>query len=606
LLTTGNLASASRQQTLRALIDWSYALLTDSERMMLRRLAVFAGGWTIDAAESVCAGELLPKDRVLEVMLRLADKSLLLVEERDNVFRYRMLETIRQYAAERLAESKDHADLGGDSGEERLVRIRHRDWCLRFAEEAGMGIGGADEVLWLERVEAEHDNLRSVLKRSLELREMDSGLRLAGTLWQFWLLRGHFTEGIQWMQRLLSEGSGDPALRAEALLAAASLSFRIGEMKAAKVFGMESLSLFDSQKNTSGAGRAAYALGILSWYTSDEASRPNELLSQSLGFAKESGLPLAMAAALNSMAFLACFEGDYPHAQDLLEHALSELKNGKEDSSARASFVNLAWATPVCDERGDWCMVVEETLAPFRGVGAQLAVGYTLANLGALARSGGDLARAKVMLSESLAEFRKAGDDAGIAQVLGQLGNLASSGQDFESAGALLEDSLALRKQLGDRRGMGRTLANLGMLATRMGDFARAHAHLEEGLALFRGMGDKPGLEQALSNLGTLALAEGDPRAALRIFTDVLTMHKQMGNKVIEALTLFNMGVAAKESGHGVNARQHLEDSLACYRPFGDPRIIATIRRHLRALPPQKNPRASDGRMKPARSRKKK
>ena len=395
LLTTGNLASASRQQTLRALIDWSYALLTDPERMMLRRLAVFAGGWTIDAAESVCAGELLPKEHVLELMLRLADKSLLLIDERDNVFRYRMLETIRQYAVERLAESRDHADVDSDSGEEGLVRIRHRDWCLRFAEEAGMGIGGAEDVLWLKRVEAEHDNLRSVLKQSLELRDIDSGLRLAGKLWQFWLLRGHFTEGIQWMQRLLSEGSGNPALRAEALLAAASLSFRIGEVKAARIFGLESLSLFASQKNNSGAGRAAYVLGVVSWFSGDEPSRPNEFLSQSFGFAKESGLPLTIAAALNSMAFLACFEGDYPRAQDLLEDALSELRNGREDPSARASFVNLAWATPICDERGDWRMVVEETLAPFRAVGTQLAIGYTLANLGGLARSGGDLSRAE-------------------------------------------------------------------------------------------------------------------------------------------------------------------------------------------------------------------
>src|SRR5258706_8011090 len=220
LLTGGSRTALSRHRTLRSTIDWSYDLLREAEKLFLQRLSVFAGGWTLAAAEGVCAVGGIEHGDGLDLLTSLADKSLVGPEQEDAQTRYRLLETVRQYARDRLE------DTGGCAA----VRGRHRDYYLALAEEAHPKLRGAEQPQWLRRLEEEHENLRAGLEWSRVEAGWKGGLRLCGTLQRFWWMRGHFTEGRQWCTRALCKAGAEERTqeRAKALNTAGLLSFRQG------------------------------------------------------------------------------------------------------------------------------------------------------------------------------------------------------------------------------------------------------------------------------------------------------------------------------------------------------------------------------------------
>ncbi len=207
LLTRGSRTSPPRHQTLQGVLDWSYHLLSEAEQMVLRRLAVFAGGWTLEAAEEVCGGGV--EFDVLDLLTQLVFKSLVLMDERGGEVRYRFLETVRQYSWNKLS----------SSGEIAKLRERHRDSSLRLVERAEVELQGPNQRMWLERLETEHDNLRAALEWSLtEGGGAEPGLRLAGCLWRFWHERGYWSEGRRWLEAALERSSTSTASRAKALM----------------------------------------------------------------------------------------------------------------------------------------------------------------------------------------------------------------------------------------------------------------------------------------------------------------------------------------------------------------------------------------------------
>ena len=194
LLTGGSRTALPRQQTLRATLDWSYDLLDEPERLLLQRLSVFAGGWTLEAAEAVCAGDGIAPEAVLDLLAGLVAKSLVLLEEGRTGARYRLLETVRQYAAR----------AAGSGGGSAAVQDRHLDWYLALAQQAAQRIGGAERELWLERLEGELENLRAALHWSSTAEDrQEAGLRLAAALEDFWYIRGYAGEGRHWLEHLL-------------------------------------------------------------------------------------------------------------------------------------------------------------------------------------------------------------------------------------------------------------------------------------------------------------------------------------------------------------------------------------------------------------------
>jgi predicted ATPase/class 3 adenylate cyclase len=212
LLTGGSRTASPCQQTLRAAIDWSYELLSEAERALFRRLAIFAGGWTMEAAEAVCVGNAIASEDVLDRLSSLVNKSLVNAEERHGAERYRLLETIRDYARERLEAS----------GEAEAVRRQHAEHFLALAEHVAPELRGARQAQWVKRLDAEHDNLRAALHWCVEHGEVEQGLRLGGALWRFWQMHGHLTEGRErLMEALRLPEDGMPSERRMAARAVA-------------------------------------------------------------------------------------------------------------------------------------------------------------------------------------------------------------------------------------------------------------------------------------------------------------------------------------------------------------------------------------------------
>jgi predicted ATPase len=464
LLTGGSRTASPRHQTLRALLDWSHELLGEEERRLFRRLAVFAGGWTLDGAEAVCA-EPAEAVGVLELLGRLVDKSLVLAEDAGGEARYRLLETIRAYARERLIES----------GDEPTLRRAHARYFLALAESADRELRGRGQRAWLDRLEREHDDLRAALRWALSAADADAALRMVAALHWFWVLGGRLGEGISWAVEAVSlPGASASAARAGALAAAASQLFMSGD--------------------------AARALTI-----ADEA----------LTAARECGDGISAIRARQTRARAAMAHGDAAASRALHEANLADARRlGSPPDTAGALF----WLARDANWRGDRAAarsLADECLSLARQIGDGWTIGYALTELGHADAATGDLAAAAERYRESLAAFESVGSRAGFANAQDFLASVLVEQGELAQARTLQAASLRSLVELGQAGHAARALAGMAVLAATLARpsravvLAAAAQALEEatiGLAAFE---DRPRsrVERALA-AGRLALGE--------------------------------------------------------------------------------------------------
>lgn len=356
LLTGGSRTTLPRHQTLRATIGWSYELLSERERVLFRRLSVFAGGLTLEAAAEVCAGENLERDEVLDLLTHLVDKSLVLVaEQRGGEARYRLLETVRQYGLEWLEGS-------GEAGV--ILHHRHALWYLALAERAEQGLSGPDQLRLLARLETEHDNLRAALRWSLEGGEAEElGLRLAAVLWSFWYTRGHLSEGRGWLERAISEsGPAMTRTKAKALGGAGYIALFQGEHRAAKGFLEEGLALYRELGDKEGIASSLIYLGFVAVLSQRDLETVPALHEEAMGLKSE-------IEDRRVLANLLLFSGLVAVSQRDMERAIA---------------------------------LTEESLALFRQIGDLQGVGHCLNNLGLATLNQADYDRASLLMRENL------------------------------------------------------------------------------------------------------------------------------------------------------------------------------------------------------------
>jgi non-specific serine/threonine protein kinase len=421
LLTSGN-RELPRHQTLHALIDWSYELLDDAEKALFAQLSVFAGGWSLEAASEVCSGESIAKDDVVYVLIGLVEQSLVVADESGD--RYRMLETVREYAREKLGESPI-----GDAGRARW-RDRHLAYFLALAEEAEPKLNGAEQRSWLDSLEREFDNVRSALAWAGGT-DAVSGMRLATALQRFWQVRGYAPEGLGWLAAMLSATppSPPPAQRARALGAAATLARATADLAKARTLYEEALSLWHQLGNRRGVASALGNLGMVSNDQGDFAAAKARH-EESLVIWREEGDQRGIARTLLALGNAVYSQGDELAAESLYE----------------------------------------QSLAIERELGDQRAIAIVLNNLGMVAayyRS--DQAAARRLHEEALVIRRELGDRWGIATSLANLGHSAFEQGDYASARALTTESLAMQRELADRLGIAGSLEALACLAFAMG-----------------------------------------------------------------------------------------------------------------------------------------
>ncbi|HKX19647.1 MAG TPA: LuxR C-terminal-related transcriptional regulator [bacterium] len=331
LLTGGTTGALPRHQTLRATMEWSYGLLGARERTVLRRLAVFAGGWTLEAAESICGEDILPGD-VLDSVGRLVDGSLVIASTREGEARYRLLETVLQYGRERLAES----------GEEAQVCRRHLEWYVPFAEQCDRGLRGADEALWMGRLEREHDNLLAALDYA---KLCDDGgaaeARLARALEWFWHVAGYWTGGRARLDGVLARGVEDQALLPKVYVGAVRLAYRMGDRCRARSLCDEGLALSRRVGDRLGEGCCLIWLGILAM-EDENPDRARPLLEGSLDIFRELGNRWWTVEALSFLGALAVMSGAYDEARRLHEASLAVARETGNLNNVTTALRNLA------------------------------------------------------------------------------------------------------------------------------------------------------------------------------------------------------------------------------------------------------------------------
>jgi predicted ATPase/DNA-binding CsgD family transcriptional regulator/Tfp pilus assembly protein PilF len=491
-LTRGATTLPYRHQTLRDAIAWSYDLLDEDEKNLFRRLAVFVGGCTLEAAEAVgvpaandrreTTGGRIENSKVaqsslLDAVAALVDKSLLRHVERgeEEEPRLTMLETVREYALEKLQEGEGSV---GD-GELDMMQKEHALYFMRLAEEAEPQLTGPRQQEWLEKLEGEHDNIRAALKwasstinpglhqpadglgsasssivhrpSSIMSDRVEIGLRIGGAIWRFWDFSGRWSEGKEQIQKLSSLAASLSccgAARAKALNGAGALAFRQADTATAR-----------------------------------------SLLEDALALGKEMSDSLSISTSLNILANVFWSQGDQTTARSLYE----------------------------------------QSLVLRREIGDKVGIAAILHNLGNVATYERDFATARALYEEGLELCRDLGDNWGVATSLNNLGNVAYMQGDFASARSVYEEGLALIRELGDKFITATYLNNLGNVAYMQGDYAAARSHHLESLAIKEAIDYKWGVAVSLAGLGEVAVESGEPRVGARLLGASDALHEALG-----------------------------------------------------------------------------
>src|SRR5919107_1411782 len=525
LLRTESRTALPRQQTLRATIDWSHELLSEQERVLFRRLSVFAGGWLLEAAEAVCAGDGLELHAMLDLLSRLVDKSLGLVAgQQGGEAGYRLLETVRQYGQEKLNES----------GEEPTIKRHHADFFLKFAEQVEPKINSKDRSLWLERLEVEHDNLRAALAWSSEEEaEGETALRLAGALSWFWFHREYWSEWRGWLDRALAtqESTGGPrrtAARAKALSSGGFLNWMQGDQTTARSQLEESVTLWRGVGDKQGLAQALRFLSG-SFESQGEYALARPLAEESVELFREGEDKFGLAITLSRLGITALAQGDHVAAQAALEEGVA-----------------------ICREiEDDW------------------ALALALRNLGIGAFRQGDYEQAVVHLRESLEVLRDTGNPL-YMQNLELLAAAVSMQGEHRRAALLFGAAGALREAVGAFvLPLYRAEYDLGVAAARAGlDEAAFSAAGSEGRAMTPEQAVEYSLEPSPATphprntaelstrevevLGLVAEGLTDPQVADRLYLSPRTVGQHL-RSIYQKLGVPSRAAAVKEAvGRGL------------------------------------------------------
>jgi predicted ATPase len=410
LLTGGARDLPQRQQTLRAAIDWSYDLLSPAEQRLFRRLSVFSGGCTLEGVEAVCTTTNDIDLDLLDGMTSMVDKSLVqLVEQANAEPRFVMLETIREYALEKLKASEEEA----------LTKRAQAAYCLVLAEEMAAEQCDAAGPEWLERFALEHDNLRAGLEWLTETGDAEWGLRLGAALFRFWEMREYLAEGRD----------------------------RLGKL----------LQLAGAAAPTKARARALFAAGVLAGAQGDYAPA-DALLMESLDIACQLGDDRGVAVSLNARAVTARDRGDIPLALSLFEESLEVWRKLSDQQAVARCLSNLANVVKLQGDGARARTLYGECLSIFRSLGDWTGVAWAMNYQGDVARDQADSAAARAQYEQGLAIFRELGDRWGIAGTLADLGSLAREQKDFSTAHTLHRESIKHFRDLEHKRGIARLL----------------------------------------------------------------------------------------------------------------------------------------------------
>ncbi len=489
LLSGGARDLPLRQQTMRDTIRWSYDLLNDAGQTLFRRLGVFVGGFTLEAAEAIGPDPADASDGprlntpfdVVDGITALIEHSLLRQSAGSaGEPRYQMLETVCEYARDRLDASNERDSM----------QRRHAAFFLAFAEASETGLTGPDQAGWLGRLDRENDNFRAALHRALDRGEIETATRLGAALWRFWERRGFLSEGRSHLARILarSPGPAPPAARFDALTGAGVLAALQGDY--------------------------------------DQAIRHGE---DALAGWRQLGDQRGIARTLLCLATVARYRDDYAGAQSLGHESLAAFRTINDRWGIGHVLTHLGMVAWVQGDHATGTACYEEALAHLRDVGDEAGIFEVVLESGKGACDTGDLARATMLFEECLALCATMGDRAGRGAALTELGVVARRLGDHARATDLLMEATALAQENGDRRQVAYLAAHLGDVDVASGDIGRAAVRYAEALGLFLPMGNRVGIAQCLEALARCAAIRGHASAAIRLLGSCAALFTAIG-----------------------------------------------------------------------------
>lgn len=494
LLTGGKRTALPRQQTLKALIDWSYDLLSENERILWSRLSVFNGGWTLEAAEEICSDDKTNKSEILDLLSQLIEKSIIGYD--DMIARYKMLETIKEYGEEKLK----------PECESTKIFSRHLDYFTEFSESAEPVIELREGVIWLERLEYDHINLQSAIEWSMNNIEKEKGARIAIALGRFWIIRGHLTTGKRLFENILRNLDGlSKKLTAQVYSHTGSLLTFQGEYEEAQKFFDKGLILQREYKDKSGIAYSLSGLGNVLFATGNYDHAKGYFL-ESLGIYREIGNKIRIASVLNNLGNLEYNQGNTEPAKNYYEESIT-----------------------YCHELGNKNIIV----AP-------------LLNLGSIVREEENYEYAKEYFLESLKISREQVNKRGIAHSLHNLAQVECELGNNDSAVNLFKECMALSEEIGDKREIATSLLGLGISDLLVENYDQAQKYLEEAYTLRKEMKDKTGIIVCLNLLAAMFFLKGNKETARRnieMSTDISLEFKHklgMGDSLIILAGILN------------------------------------------------------------------
>ena len=474
LLTGGSRTALPRQQTLRAMIDWSYNLLSEEESLLFRRLAVFTGGWTLEAAEAVCGGEGIESYLVLDLLSQLVKKSLVIMTEVNGESRYQGLETIRQYGREKLFETTDAAS----------IRDSHLEYFTQFAEQGFEELQGRDDLIWIEKLETENDNFRAALNWSLESPNIDpqKALQLSGALQDFWDTRGYTSEGFQWLSKALQKAPDAPTdQHCRALLGVALLSMRLSRFKVASTYAEESLVQARQLKSA----RLLIISLYLSAFTLDDVGEALIRQQEAIALARATAGQPNLGRMLGFWAIW--YSADVPEAIRSIKEA-HEIAEKQGNARQRA-----------------------QVLWQYGGIEMRRA----------------NLESANALIQESLRLYQLLKDRHFTALSLLMLGRISTRQAEFKTAAGYEAESLQTLRDLSDRSCSAECLFHLGWNSFLAGETSQAIEHLQASLSLCREYDFTDFILVPAFALGWIAVQNGDMPAAKGFLLEALEGHKR-------------------------------------------------------------------------------
>ncbi len=497
LLSRGARSALPRQRTLRALIDWSYGLLSTDEQRTLSRCAVFAGSFDMKAAEAVCGREPIRMSDVLDHLTALTAKNLIQSDGTSGRSRFRLLETIRQYAQERLHSDQDETEL---------THLAHRDHYVELAEHTEPEFFGPRQREAFERLTLELDNFRAALTWSSEQRgRSEGGLRLVGALAQLWFARGLYREGLDHAQQLLSIATAPSPIRAKALWSAGVQATLLGEEDTAGTLLREALDLAREASDRSLIARALDFLGLLAFFRND-LPLARRFLEESIDEARAIDDRWCLADALGTLGSILPLVGQLERAGSASAEALSIARHANDEQGTRMALFGIALTASREGDLETLRDAAEEGLEICRSIGDSWFISYFLWLLATASVQGGDLERARQEADESLAVARRVGGPLLIVCALEAVASVDRAEGDTGSATAALEEAHNIGRKGGVpgayQSSVTRTLAEL---AAEAGDVEEAATLLREAADLAAAVGDELGLARTTTSHSRLA-----------------------------------------------------------------------------------------------------